>query len=116
MVKNLPAKARDTGSVLWVGMIFCRRKWQPTPVFLPGKSHGRGRLAGFSPCVRAKSLQSCPTLCDPMDCSSSVHGIPQARILEWLAISFPDLGIEPGSPALQADSLPAEVSCVDRTL
>ena len=36
-------------------------------------------------CIRAKSLQSCPTLCDPMDCSppvSSVHGILQARILE----------------------------------
>ena len=35
--------------------------------------------------------QSCPTLCDPMDCSlpgSSVHGIFQARILEWAAISF----------------------------
>ena len=41
--------------------------------------------------LRAKSLQSCPTLCDPMDCSppgSSVHGISQARILEWVAISF----------------------------
>ena len=38
--------------------------------------------------MRAKSLQSCPTLCDPMDCSppgSSVHGIFQARILEWVA-------------------------------
>ena len=35
--------------------------------------------------------QSCPTLCDPMDCSppgSSVHGIFQVRILEWVAISF----------------------------
>ena len=35
--------------------------------------------------------QSCPTLCDPVDCSlpdSSVHGILQARILEWVAISF----------------------------
>ena len=35
--------------------------------------------------------QSCPTLCDPIDCSlpgSSVHGIFQARILEWIAISF----------------------------
>ena len=35
--------------------------------------------------------QSCPTLCDPMDCclpGSSVHGIVQARILEWVAISF----------------------------
>ena len=39
----------------------------------------------------AKSLQSCPTLCDPIDGSplgSSVHGISQARILEWVAISF----------------------------
>ena len=39
----------------------------------------------------AKSLQSCPTLCDPMDSSppgSSVHGILQARILEWVPISF----------------------------
>ena len=35
--------------------------------------------------------QSCPTLCDPVDCSlsgSSVHGIFQARVLEWIAISF----------------------------
>ena len=39
----------------------------------------------------AKSLQSCPTLSDPMDCSlpgSSVHGIFQARGLEWDAIAF----------------------------
>ena len=56
-----------------------------------------------------------PALCDPMDCSpwgSSIHGILQARILEWVAIPFPrdlpDLGIKPRSPALQADSLPPE--------
>ena len=54
--------------------------------------------------------KSRPTLCDPMDCSppgSSVHGILQARILKWVASSPEDLpypGIEPGSPALQADS------------
>ena len=39
----------------------------------------------------AKSLQSCPTLCDPIDSSSpgsTVHVISQARILEWVAISF----------------------------
>ena len=39
----------------------------------------------------AKSLQSCPTLCDPKDCSLpgfSVHGILQARTLEWVAIAF----------------------------
>ena len=42
-------------------------------------------------CVRAKSIQLCPTLCDPVDGSppgSSVCGILQARILEWVAISF----------------------------
>ena len=63
----------------------------------------------------AKSLQSCPTLCDPRDCSpsgSSVHGILQGRILEWEAIPFsrglPDPGIERSSPILQAESLPSE--------
>ena len=43
----------------------------------------------------AKSLQSCPTLCDPIDGSplgSSVPGILQARTLEWVAISFSDAG------------------------
>ena len=43
----------------------------------------------------AKSLQSCPTLCNPMDCSLpgfSVHGILQARTLEWVAISFSNAG------------------------
>ena len=50
----------------------------------------------------AKSLQSCPTLCDPMDRSppgSSVHGISRARILEWAATpppgDLPDPGTEP---------------------
>ena len=41
--------------------------------------------------MHAKSLQLCPTLCDPMDCrlpGSSVHGTIQARILEWVAIPF----------------------------
>ena len=42
----------------------------------------------------AKSLQSCPTLCDPIDGSAlgSVPGILQARILEWVAISFSNAG------------------------
>ena len=135
-----------------------RRKWQPTPVFLPGKSHGQRSLAGYSSwshrrvghdlvtkpqrynegqiwmsiknhvgtslvvqwltlqvpnaggpgfiphqgtrahmlqlqpaATAAKSLQSCPTLCDPIDGSppgSPVPGILQARTLEWVAISF----------------------------
>ena len=57
-----------------------------------------------------KITQPCPTLCDPM--GYRVHGILQARILEWVAFSFPgdlpNLGTEPRSPTLQADSLPAE--------
>ena len=55
--------------------------------------------------------QSCPTLSDPRDWGlpdSSVHGILQARILEWVAISFSRRSSqpreEPGSAALQADS------------
>ena len=108
-----------------------RRKWQPTPVFLPGESQGRQSLVGCSlwGCTESdtteatqqqqsnqtergkenssnrtyltistlwkvcvKVAQSCPTICDPIDCSlpgSSVHGILQVRILEWVAIPFP---------------------------
>ena len=155
-------------------MICWRRKWQSTPVLLPGKSHGQRSLVGYRPWGRKESdmtslsrscqyhsfddyssvvnfetrmhgfwnfhfcrlrrlfgpleipcefedwlfifaqrllefsygfhwiyrllwvvlvlvAQSCPTLCDPMDCSlpgSSVHGIFQAIVLEWIAISF----------------------------
>ena len=62
-----------------------------------------------------ESLQSYLTLSDPMNYSqpgSFVHGILQARMLEWVAISFStgssDPGIEPRSPALQTDSLLSE--------
>jgi len=52
----------------------------------------------------------CPTLCNPM--GYTVHGILQARILEWVAIpslgNLPNPGIEPRSAAFQVDSLPAE--------
>ena len=49
------------------------------------------KLLMCSLCIHNKSLQSCPTLCDHTDCSppgSSVHGILQAIILEWVAIPF----------------------------
>ena len=59
--------------------------------------------------------QSCPMLRNSMDCSppgSSVHGILQAKTLEWVAISFsgdcPNPGVRPGSPAFQEDSLLSE--------
>ena len=56
--------------------------------------------------VRAKLLQSCLTLCDPIDCSSpgsSVHGILQARILGWVGSSRPRDGTGV-----------SHVSCIDR--
>ena len=53
MVKHLP-KCRKPGFSLWVGKIPWRRKWQPTPVFLPGKSHGRKSLVSYSPRGRKK--------------------------------------------------------------
>ena len=107
-----------------------RRKWQPTPVFLPGESQRWRSLVGCHLWGRTesdtteapqqqqqhvKSLQSCPTLLQS-------HGLHPARlhcpwdspgnILKWVAMpssrGFPDPGIEPASPAspvLQEDSL-----------
>ena len=49
VVKNPPAQCLRHGLSPWVGKIPWRRKWQPTPVSLPGKSHGQRRLAGYSP-------------------------------------------------------------------
>ena len=65
--------------------------------------------------VKVLVAQPCPTLCNPMDFSpsgSSVHGILQERILEWVAKpssrDLPNPETEPASPALQVDSLPSE--------
>ena len=55
----------------------------------------RGLRVEVVAAAAAKSLQSCPTLCDPMDCSLPgfpIHGIIQARTLEWVAISFSNAG------------------------
>ena len=72
-----------------------RRKWQPTPVLLPKKSHGERSLVGYSPqcskrfrhilatAAAAKSLQSQLTLCDAVGCTppgSSVHGDSPGKI------------------------------------
>ena len=115
--KEPTCQCRRPGFDPWVRKIPWRRKWLPTPIFLPGKSHRQRSLVDYSPqgCkrvghdlaakqqhyiiyyiikyvqVHAKSFKSCPTLCDLVDCSppgSSVHGILQARILAWIAISF----------------------------
>ena len=66
----------------------------PHPWDSPGKNTGVG-CHFLLQCIKVKSesevTQSCPTLCNPMDCSppgSSIHGIFQARVLEWGAIAF----------------------------
>ena len=54
--------------------------------------------------LRAKSLQSCLTFCNPMDCGppgSSVHGILQARVLEWVAV-----------PSSRGSSPPRDRTCI----
>ena len=51
VIKNLPASAGDMKYRFnpWVRKIPWKRAWQPSPVFLPGESHGQRSLAGFSP-------------------------------------------------------------------
>ena len=78
-------------------------RWQPTRLLSPWDSPGKNTGVGchfLLQCMEVKSesevAQSCPTPRDPMDCSlpgSSVHGIFQARVLEWGAIAFSDNGI-----------------------
>ena len=73
-------------------------RWQPNRLLRPWDSPGKNTGVGchfLLQCMKVKSerevAQSCPTLSDPMDCSlpgSLVHGFLQARLLEWVAISF----------------------------
>ena len=58
---NLPANSGDTGSHCWVRKIPWRRKWLPTPVFLPGKSHGQKSLVGYSPRGRERARRNLAT-------------------------------------------------------
>ena len=78
----------------------------PTRLLCPRDSPGKSTGVGchfLLQCIKVKSesevAQSCPTLSDPMDCSpsgSSVHGILQARVLEWDAIAFSNLNLFSG--------------------
>ena len=82
----------------------------------PGQEMGIWDRISYLLCICAKLLQFCPTLCDPVDCSLSgfsIHGIIQARVLEWVAMSssrdLPNPGTEPASltfPELASGSLP----------
>ena len=73
-------------------------RWQPTRLPRPWDSPGKNTGVGchfLLQCMKVKSesevAQSCPTTSNPMDCSlpgSSVHGVCQARVLEWGAVAF----------------------------
>ena len=79
-------------------------RWQPMRLPRPWDSPGKNTGVGchfLLQCMKVKSesevAQSCLTLCDPMDCSppgSSIHGIFQARVLEWVAIAFSMLPLQ----------------------
>ena len=84
----------------------------PHPWDSPGKNIGVG-CHFLLQCMKAKSesevAQSCPTVSDPMDCSlpgSSIHGIFQARVLEWGAIAFSAI-----NPTYHITSIPQIAVC-----
>ena len=87
---------------------------QPTRLPRPRDSPGKNTRVDWHfllQCMKVKSesevSQSCRTLCDPMDCSppgSSVHGILQARVLEWVAIPFSKGSSQPSNQT--------QVSCI----
>ena len=74
------------------------QRWQPNRLLCPWDSPGKNTGVGchfLLHCMKVESesevAQSCPTLSDPMDCSlpgSSVHGVFQSRVLEWVVIAF----------------------------
>ena len=92
VVKNPPAvqEMQRCGFNPWIGRIPWTRKWQPILVILLENPMDRRTLQSAG-ATAAKLLQSCPTLCHPIDSSPPgfyVPGILQARILERVAISF----------------------------
>ena len=100
MVKNLPPVEDMWVRSLGSGRSPGERNGYPLQYSCLENPHGQRSLAGYSPwdgkdwdaaAAAAKSLQSCPTLCDPVDGSppgSAIPGVLQARTLEWIAISF----------------------------
>ena len=92
-------RASQVVQIFMAVKLFCMILWWWSHVFLYLNKPMECTTASMNPnvnyglwvIVRVKSLKLCPTVCNPLDCSlsgSSVHGILQARILEWVAISF----------------------------
>ena len=113
----LSEENENTNSERYLHSLSSRQHYLEQPRYRSNLS-ARGQLSGYKDVVythsgilKVKVAQSCLTRCNPMD--YTVHGILQTRILEWVVIPFspgdlPNPGIEPRSPTLQADSLPAE--------
>ena len=80
--KETACQCRRPGFCPWVGKIPWRREWRPTPVFLPGKSHGQRSLVGYSPWGHKES---------DMTEWLSTHGIISAISLRGAFISEPGL-------------------------
>ena len=92
----------------WIGKIPWRRTWQPTPVFLPGKSHEQRSLMGYSPWAHkdpdtqfSSVTQLCPTLCDSIDRSTPAFPVHH-QLLELTQTHVHGLGdaIKPSYPLL----------------
>ena len=112
----------------WVRKIPWRRKWQPTPVFLPVESHGRRSLAGYSSKDHKKVEHNLATKQQQYTYSykhiheyiyintyicKTPHSVEFSREEYWSGLpcpsgDLPDPGIKPGFPSSQADSLPSE--------
>ena len=90
MARNLSAMQGDLGSIPRLGRSPGERNGYLLQYSRLENSRDRGAWQAMS-AAATKSLQSCPTLCNPIDGSppgSPVPGILQARVLEWLAIAF----------------------------
>ena len=91
-----------------------------TSLFIISCKHHNNTASKVLFAVLCLVIWSCPTLCNPMDCSppgSSFHGILQARILEWIAMPSSRRHSQPRNiklmpPTLQEDSLPSEPAVI----
>ena len=109
MAQNLPVG--DLGSIPGLGKISWRRKWQPTPIFLPGKSHGQRSLVGYSPWGRKESDTT-----EQLNLSElmSLQGFPGGSVGKESACSAEDpslisgSGISPG----EGNGIPLQYSCL----
>ena len=80
IVKNPPAKAGDLGSIPGSGRSPWRREWLPTPVFLPGESHGQRSLEGCSPCGQKAVDMTKRLTCTIMSLSSLLSSLSDSLL------------------------------------